>query len=661
MTKKLDIVSLYYAPNVAELLDEDKLKQIGEQVVKEYEIDEASRAEFTKTVKEALAIAKQVSKNKGQPGKADVMYPLITNASIQYASRTYPEIVRNGKVVQTAVLGPDPTGEKEDRARRVSDHMSAQLLMEDPEWEDNLDRLLHVLPIVGTAFKKTYWDELRLHNVSTLCLPDEIVVNDNIKSIETARRITHVIPMYKNDITERIRHGMYCDIDVDLLSNPDNSDGDEDPQYITLEQHRFLDLDDDGYAEPYIVTVHKDTKKVLRIYKRFDLDRVEKNEKGKISRIKPVQYFTAFTFIPSPDGKFYGVGFGTILLPLNQTMNTLINQLLDAGTLANTAGGFLGKGFKSTSGVIEFGQFEWKKVDVPGQDLAANVFPLPVRPPSPVLFNLLELMLQAGKDLSSVSDVLQGQEQTQNSPATTVLALIEQGLKVFSSIQKRLYRSLKSEFVKLYRLNRIYLDDIRRYSRLLQSEIIQADDYSDENLDVLPISDPSMSSDAQRLARAQALMQSVSLFGPAGQQTILKNWLEALNTPQVDIDKMLPPPDPNAPPAPAEKEMMMKEQEMKSAHADMMMKHDLAAIEVDEKSKKTEAEIVLIKAQVDEIYANIGLSKGKLHLDAAKIESGHQLGHIKASIDATNKIEDLQDAKAKEVEQNAIASSAATE
>jgi chaperonin GroES len=651
--KSLDIVDLFASRNIAELLDEGQLKEIGRTVVEDYEEDKRSKAEFDATIDKSMEIAKQIASKKSAPfeNSANVKYPLIATAAIQSAARSYPEVVRNNKVVEAAVMGADPTGEKAARASRVSDHMSAQLLIEDPEWETDTDRLLHCYSILGTVFKKTYWDELLKRNRSIMCSPKDIVVNQNIKSLETARHVTHVIPMYLNDIVSRIRFGIFLDVEDDLRkllggNRDDYCGGDEElkengDQNKVLEQHRYLDLDKDGYEEPYIVTTHLETEKVLRIYRCFDGQNIYKNSAGKIWQIEQTQYFTDFHYIPSPDGSFYSIGFGQLLLPLNETINTTINQLLDAGSISNQQSGFLGRGFKSKSGSLYVAPGEWKKLDISGEDIAKNVYPLPVREPSATLFQLLGLMIQTGKELSSVSDILQGQQPAQNVPATTALALIEQGLKVFSGVQKRLYVSLKKEFLKLYRLNGIYLNDTYEYKRVLQTLIISKEDYADNSLDVSPVSDPSMSSDAQRLARAQALLNVIPMVPPQGGQEIIRNWLDALQVPANQISRILPPPNAEGQPSPQDQQAMMAQQEAKMTQAEMMMQQQLKAEELQIKEAQSQSQIALNEQLARESQARIQKMAADSVIAQEALALDNQQKHVDLSIKAVKKMDDL--------------------
>ncbi len=657
--KKLDILDLHSAVNIVELLEEDQLTQLGELVVHEYDLDKESCKEWEDTNQEAMDIAQQVVDIKDTPWEnaANIKFPLMTTAAIQYAARTYPEIIRNSKVVNVQVLGTDPDGSKEQRAKRISEHMSAQLLVEDPEWEAGTDKLLHSLAIVGLVFKKTYWNELEKRNCSDMIAPADLVVNKDIKSIETARRITHKICMYKNDIVSAVRFGIYDDKILEDLMGKDNlnqrnpnktpelSSEYKDEVHDVLEQHRYLDLDRDGYEEPYVVTVHKDSRKVLRIYRCFDLKDIKENDKGQIWKIDRIQYFTDFHFIPNPDGSFHSIGLGQLLLPINEAINTLCNQLLDAGTLSNQQNGFLARTFKTKSGSLRLSPGEFVKLDISADDLHNSILPMPVRDPSSTLFQMLGLLIQTGKELSSVSDILQGQQPAQNVPATTVLALIEQGLKVFSAIQKRLYRSLKKEFQKLYRLNGIYLDETQEYRQVLATDIITREDYSDKNLDVIPVSDPSMSSDAQRLARARAMMEMIPMLPPNGQAEVMRNWLEALQTPENQILKILP--DPNDPSSPQAQQQQQAAQQAQVEQARVMMEQQLKAEEIHIKDMQSQSQAKLNEALADESAARIK----KMFMDAVLAEEALKLNneqaHIDMSIKAVKKLDDMADQEAK--------------
>lgn len=566
------------AVNIAEEMDAAELSKIGERVVREYEIDKNSRSEWKEKTEKAMEMALQVAKEKQfpWPKASNVIYPLMTNAAIQFAARAYPAIVANRSVVKGVVIGnddgepemgpngqpvtmPDAQGQpvivwkrepgaKQAMADNIGEHMSWQLLDEQTEWEAETDQLLHLLPIVGCVFRKTYFDPAKSRNASLMVSPMNFVVNYHAKSLETAPRCTEEIKYYPLEIEEMQRAGLWLVPEVPYgqaqAMGSSNDADDMDAPHEFLEQHRSWDLDEDGYAEPYIVTVHKTTRQVARIVARYDADGIHfSNLTHKIVKIDPIHYYTKYDFIPNPDGGIYSVGFGQLLRPINEAVNTTLNQLLDAGTLANTGGGFIGKGLSMNAGAIRFVMGEYKTVNVTGGTLRDNIVPMPFPGPSAVLFNLLGLLIESGKEIAAIKDVLTGEAGNANTPATTTLAMIEQGLKVFTAIYKRVHRSLKQELNKLYRLNRIYGDEKSEYKVGDTWKVITKQDYV-LGSGVEPVSDPTMVSDMQRLGRAQFMMQFANDQYFNGYE-IRKGMLEAANI--ANIDKKLnkqPAPNP---------------------------------------------------------------------------------------------------------------------
>ena len=321
--------------NIAEDLDEKLLQTIGKECAEGYDNDLASRGQWEQDLEEWTKLAIQVREEKQYPWPkaSNVKYPLLSTAAMQFTARAYPVIVpSDGKIVKCRVIGSDPQGIKAARASRVSEHMSYQVMEEMQNWEEDTDRLLMVLSIAGTVFRKTYRDTLNDVNESSLVLPRDLVVNYWTRSLDKAARVTQRIKMTKNDIQERINSKIFLDVD---LPDPSSFELDKDDKqsrtlhntqddalttpYLILEQHTWFDLDEDGYREPYVVTFNYQTRQVLRIVARFDAQGIKLNEDGKIARIVPKQYFTKYGFIPNPDGGFCDIGFGRLLGPLNNS------------------------------------------------------------------------------------------------------------------------------------------------------------------------------------------------------------------------------------------------------------------------------------------------------------------------------------------------------
>lgn len=564
---QFDLIANIQSPNLAFDIDDDELTRLGRKVVEEFEIDlESRKAEgWDERNDKAVKLAMQVKEEKTfpWPNAANIKYPLITTAAIQFAARAYPAIVDGWNVVKGKVLG-EPTEEKRERADRVAAHMSWQLLEDMPEWEGDTDRLLHMLPVVGVMVRKTWFDPVAGRNRTELISPDKFVVNYWAK--DDCARETQIVEVHPHVCLERFRSEVWREIQLET------HDDSNEPETF-LEQHRLWDMDGDGYPEPYIVTVHKETGRVVRVVARYDEDGVTFNRKGEVVRIEATRYFTKYEFIPSLDGSWYSIGFGTLLQSLNETINATVNQLLDAGTLSNTQGGFIGAGVKVKSGNASFRPGEWKKAESEGGDLRNNIVPLPVQGPNAVLFSLLGMMVEAAKDITATKDILTGETGQSNTPVGTTLAMIEQGLKVFTAIYKRVHRALRRELGQLYRLNAEYLDEQAYFTFQDSEQAIARADYSLDDIDVLPVSDPTIVTDMQRMGRAQFLVATFRGDPNVDQRELDRRVLEAAGV--EDIETLMP--EPQAPtPSP---EAMKVASQIAKDKAELVIEGDKAQAE----------------------------------------------------------------------------------
>ena len=638
--------------NLAEDLDDNTLISIGNDVVKGYETDKASREPWEKDLKTWTELALQISGNKTYPwpNAANIKYPLLATAAMQFAARAYPTLVpSDGKIVKCRVTGFDHDGEKTKRAERISKHMSYQVLEEMDDWEEDMDKLLICLPIAGTCFKKTYWNPNKQRNCSILVLPKTLVVNYFCRRLEEAERITEVLTQTKRKVKELQNQGLYLDI---KLSDP--SVGTEDPTksineafqnttsednttpYIILEQHTYLDLDQDGYSEPYIVTVELDSHKVLRIIPRFNGDSVLVDEKNKVISIEATQYYTKYSFIPNPDGGFYDLGFGRLLGPLNNSANTIINQLVDAGSLSNLQSGFIGKGLRIKMGETKFVPGEWKAVNATGDDIKKQIFALPVREPSDVLFKLLDLLLKSGKELASVAEIFVGKMPGQNTPATTTMATIEQGMKVFTSVYKRVYRSLASEFKKIYKLNREYMNNEEYISVL--DEPVQQEDYKGPENDIYPGADPTAVSSQEKQAKIQAVMQLLQL-GTIDPMAVTMLYLEAHEIPNPGqlMKQPQPQPDPKmeAIKAKAQVDQQKAQIDMQVAQHKMQLEQATKEQELQMKAAQVQQELEAKKMQAildAQLAQATQSSKIQMEQQAAQAKMGQQAQQSKLNM-----------------------------
>jgi chaperonin GroES len=516
--------------NIADDLDEKDLNKIGSQVLHGYEDDLSSSQEWLSDVKRVMELASLVAPKKTTPlpTSANIKFPIITKAAYEFSSRTYPEIVKDGAVVKTRVIGKDITGDKAKQARRVADYMNYQLLFKNECWEQELDKLLNLLALIGFVCKKTYYDPIREEVKSEICEYEDLIINASAKNLEEASRVSHVLHLSLNDLIEYVRAGLYLEEPVKELIQQHAGEEIRKPIDV-IEQHCFLDLDEDDYEEPYIVTIIKESGKILRIAPRFMPEDI-KEKKGKVQYINAIQYFTDYHFLVSPKGKFQSVGFGILMLHLNETINTMLNQITDAGQLANLKAGYIDAGAK----IVETGNSlhdpgELKKVKTAnGRTLKDSVHLIQFGEPSSVLFQTLGLLIETSRDLSSTTDVMTGSSSTENAKTGAVLALQDEGRKVITGINKRVYRSQTSEFRKIFRLNHLYLDP-QVYVEVLDDDFaVSNEDFDDSTVNVIPVADPNLSSEVNRMAKAQFLANTIAFPGVKPEQ-ITRRIYEATN------------------------------------------------------------------------------------------------------------------------------------
>lgn len=536
----MNLNQILNSKNIADQLDGDKLSKIATQVTERFNLDLQSRKqkqdELETIVKLAMAVANE--KSFPWPNASNVIFPLISTAIIEFGAKCSPEILRDDAVVKAKIIGKDDgklafsvngdpivnpeTGEqdrlfvgaKQERGDRVAAFMNWQLFEEIKNWAEDTDKLCTVLACVGTMFRKTYFDKVIKDE---LIYPDKLIVHDKATDFDYAD-ITHILEIYEPDIQRKIRSGFFKDFSyqedtadssaliakgISQANNATENKG----VHTFLEQCCYLDLDEDDFLEPYVVTVHKRTNTVVRITPRFTKDDITK-EGNKIVDIKAENPYTVYSFIPSPDGSFYAIGLGHLLLNLNRSINSSINQLTDAGTLQTTGGGFIAKSLKIQGGAFKMKPNEYKMVDAFGSSIRDSIVSLPTPEPSQTLFALLGFLAQSGKELGSLREVLTG-ENAANIQATTMMAMVEQGMTQFRSVYKRIYRSLKQEFKKIYDINTKHLDE-KKYADVLDETITKVSaklDFEKGGFDIVPVADITSVTNSQRMAKASFLMQ----------------------------------------------------------------------------------------------------------------------------------------------------------
>jgi len=679
---KLSFKTLLDSPNIATALPEDYRDVLGQQVVEGYRTDRSSRKEWEQKNGEGIKLALQVTEAKSFPwaGCSNIKFPLVTIACLQFLSRV--AILTKGRAIAKCdVLGLDPSGMEFKRSNRIADHLSFQLLEDDDSWLDDDEKAKFAASIVGCAFKKTFFDPVMGKNQSPHVPAAKLVVDYYTKDIDKANRVTHELDMTPNMLKERERQGVFFPVDAtrqDLPSTNELQEIQDEIQGLTppaddslnitcvLEQHLWLDLDGDGYQEPYVAYVTAETGQVLRLVARFyDLGDVTRKNDGlvrkleadmaeaadlpeqvarykaevkklreasdnHILRIEPLRYFTKIPFIPSPDGGFYDLGLGALLGPMNAAVDSLVNQLIDNGTMQNTAGGFLGRGVKMKGGSTGFAPFEWKPVDSTGDDLRKNIVPLPVQAPSNVLFQLLGMLVSYSERISGSTDIMSGVSPGQNTPAETSRNTVEQGMKIFSGIYGRMHRAFRRELQKYVALNRLFLEDNVEYFNLVSGEgaMIARDDYQKGKFSVRPSANPAMASETQRQQQAMMLRDAARSGNGYNIYEVEKNFLEAFDVPNIDVIY----PDPAGPlalPPPRDPKMELEMQKLELAKMEFHGKMQIAVAEL-------QVQALLNASKITELEA-----KATFELAQAEgVDIGHQLAAINAQIGAAKTHQD---------------------
>lgn len=657
--------------NAVDLFDETDLATIAKKAQDQYDQDLVTISHKIEQLKEIMALAMIVSEQKSYPwpNASNVIYPLIGNSAIQFGATCYSEIIQDGEVVKPKIIGKDNgkiatfngqkkldeatgepirqgVGEKLKKGQRVATMMNWQLMEQMTWWEDDIDKECHSLPILGTLYKKIYRDSLENMNRSDLIYPDKIIINNGAKNIDSAV-VSQIIELYPQEILQRIRSGYFKDFDFDIrkLSDPapasDSSSVQNQPSlrktedidsntniHVFIEQHTWLDLDEDGFLEPWIVTFHYDSGQVVRLIPRFKEKDISYNEKGEIKKIKAQKYFVVRKFLPSFDGGFLGFGFGFLLFNINTAVNTTINQMLDAGHLSITGGGLIGRNVKIRGGKISLTVNEYKMVDVVGGNIADNVYTFPKPEPSPVLFTLLGALIEAGKELASMSDVVSG-ENAGNIPPSVYMGMADQGAKQYKSIFKRLYKALKEEFRLLYNLNEEYLTN-EEYAEILDEDEDELDvkgDFSPKNYDIVPVADPNSIISTQKFAQANFLTGFIG--NPNVDQTKLIK--QIFNIARItDTDKLVIAPQGQVDPAIQIEQMRLQAKEMDNQIQSQKMMLEAKKDELTT-LPKVAAEIEYIKSQAMLNYANV-----------AKVSKDTDLAASKEQLDVMDNIIDAQ-------------------
>ena len=556
----IDEPQIGFNANLAEALPDDILGSIANDLLSSIKGDKQSRSEWEKTYTDGLKyLGMKFDEGRSQPfeGSSGVIHPILAESVTAFQAQAYKEMLPAKGPVKTEIIGAR-TIETENQAERVQEFMNYYIMNVMEEYDPELDQMLFYLPLAGSAFKKVYFDFVLNRAMSKFIPPEDLIVPYEAADISSAERITHVINMSSNEIKKQQLTGFYANVDIGSDGYADDMSEIEEaideiqgisPSYkenrnrTVYEVHTVLDIEgyEDRDAEgnttglklPYIVTIEESSQAVLSIRRNYLENDLLKNK---------INYFVQYKFMPGLG--FYGLGLSHMIGGLSKASTSILRQLIDAGTLANLPAGFKARGMRIRDEDEPLQPGEFRDIDTTGGSLKENLIPLPVKEPSNVLMQLLGLLIDSGKRFAAVADMNIG-DVNQAMPVGTTVALLERGTKVMSAIHKRLHYSQKLEFGLLAKVFGESLPPVYNFQVGSGQNQIKQQDF-DDRVDIVPVSDPNIFSQSQRVTLAQELLQMVQsnpqVHGPLGIYEAYRRMYAALGIDNVD-SLLSPPPD----------------------------------------------------------------------------------------------------------------------
>jgi len=551
--------------NLAEILDEGYLGSLSNELLEKVENDRGSREDWEQSYTKGLDLLGFKYEERTRPfrGAASVHHPVLAQAVTQFQAMAYVELLPSDGPVRTQVVGA-VNEQLQQAAERVKEYMNYEITHVMEEYNPEMDQLLFQLPLSGSAFKKVYFDENLQRATSKFIPAEDVVVPYGASDLDSCDRITQIVKMSMNDLRKKQVSGFYRDIPLkpydgdgqdDIQEKIDRIDGTNPTNYRMddmaelFEMHVDLDLEGfedinprngepSGIKLPYVVTIDKGSNKVLSIYRNY-------NEGDPLKRKN--DYFVHYKFLPGLG--FYGFGLIHMIGGLTRTATSALRQLLDAGTLSNLPAGFKSRGFRIRDEAQPLQPGEFRDVDAPNGVIREALMPLPYKGPDAVLMQLLGFCVDAAKQFATVADMQLSEIGSSQTPVGTTMALMERGTKVMSAVHKRLHYAQKKEFELLAKIFKMALPPVYPFNVQGGPRQIKAMDF-DDNIDILPVSDPNIFSMSQRVTLAQNQLQL------AQSNPQMHNLREAYRRMYIalgvkDIEQILPLPQPPQPQDPA--------------------------------------------------------------------------------------------------------------
>ena len=529
--------------NMVDDMDEDDLADIAETVLENFEADKDSRAEWESMFERGFDLLGLKLEQGTEPfeGACTAVHPLLIESAVKFQSKASGELFPSSGPVKAQILGKS-TEEKELQANRVQNFMNYQVTEQMPEYFDEFERMLFHLPLIGSAFKKLYYDATVKRPKSEFIPIDQFYISYYATDLSNADRYTHVIYRSPVELQRDMKAGVYSDVELTSPSAyPSTSfsekmdtiiglspTSDHDPQYVLLEQHCYLEIEDEEQACPYIVTIDQQSRQVLSVRRNYKQDDPNKEK---------INHFVHYRFVPGFG--FYGLGLIHFLGNLTMSATAAMRSLIDAGQFANLPGGFKAKGVRMVGDNSPIAPGEFKEVEATGIDLSKAIIPLPYKEPSQTLFNMLNFVANAGQKFADSTEQVIS-DAASYGPVGTTMALLEASSKFFTAIHKRIHKSQKDEFRILARIDYDYLPEEYPYDVPYEDRSIFKKDF-DGRVDIIPVSDPNIPSNAHRMMMANMALQMAQQSPPGmfNLEELNRTILNAANMP--NVDQILPP------------------------------------------------------------------------------------------------------------------------
>ena len=548
-----------FSANLAEEVEDSVLNKLAGDIIQSINQDKESRSDWEKTYTDGLKyLGMKFDEGRSQPfeGSSGVIHPILAEAVTQFQAQAYKEMLPAKGPVKTQIIGAR-TVATETQADRVQEFMNFYIMNVMKDYDPEMDMLLFYLPLAGSAFKKVYYDNVLNRAVSKFIAPEDLIVPYEASDLSSAERVTHAINMSHNEIKKQQLSGFYRDVDVskhgydstesDVEAEIDKLQGikagyAEDRDHTIFEVHTILDLqgfedagedgEPTGLKLPYIVTIDESSEQVLSIRRNYNEGDLYANK---------INFFVQYKFLPGLG--FYGLGLSHMIGGISKASTSILRQLIDAGTLANLPAGFKARGMRIRDEDEPLQPGEFRDIDTSGGSLRDNLIPLPIKEPSNVLMQLLGILVDSGKRFAAIADTNIG-DASGNMPVGTTVALLERGTKVMSAIHKRLHYAQRLEFQLLAKVFAEYLPPDYGYDTGTGPSAIKQTDF-DDRIDVVPVSDPNIFSQSQRITLAQELLQMVQsnpeIHGPLGMHEAYKRMYAALGIANVEALLQAPP------------------------------------------------------------------------------------------------------------------------